>query len=100
MNLKNLPFFHAVVVSGGISKASRLLQQSQPNISRAIKSLEIEIGHVLLLRSKRGISLRPKGHEVFQISKRYVAMTRQVQDELVESEPKLSVGASENLVLY
>ena len=54
MDLKQLEYFLNVVDLGGFSRAARLLGVAQPAISRQVRSLEVELRQVLLLRNGRG----------------------------------------------
>lgn len=100
INLKSLFYFHEIVRFGGISKASQHLKQSQPNLSRAIKELEKELNEILMLRSKSGVRLTPKGEQVLSLAKKYVQTTEQINAELSDAVPDLRIGASENLILH
>jgi DNA-binding transcriptional LysR family regulator len=93
-------YFHEVVRFGGISKAANHLHQSQPNLTRAVQNLETELNETLLLRSKKGIRLTPKGEEVFQLSKRYLETTNEIEGTLFGNKTQMRIGASENLVLH
>lgn len=55
MNLQRLEYFVAVVDAGSVSRASVILDVSQPALSRQIALLEEEVGHRLLTRHGRGI---------------------------------------------
>ena len=54
MDLKQLEYFLNVVDLGGFSRAARLLGVAQPAISRQVRSLEVELRQVLLVRNGRG----------------------------------------------
>jgi DNA-binding transcriptional LysR family regulator len=99
-NFKNLVYFHEIVHFGGFQKASLALKQSQPNLSRAIKTLEGDLNETLLLRSKNGLTLTAKGEEILLMAKKYVKATHEVSDSLTNAAPNFSIGASENLVLH
>jgi DNA-binding transcriptional LysR family regulator len=59
--LLQLTSFVAVVDHGGFSAASRRLGLSQPAVSRAVATLEKEIGLPLLVRGRDGISVTEAG---------------------------------------
>lgn len=100
INFKSLLYFHEVVRCGGISKASHQLKQSQPNLSRSIKELEEKLGEILMIRSKSGVQLTPKGEQVLILAKKYVQTTEQINAEISTQSPSLRIGASENLILH
>ncbi len=55
MNLQRLAYFVAVVNAGSVSRASVILDVSQPALSRQLALLEEEVGHRLLTRHGRGV---------------------------------------------
>jgi DNA-binding transcriptional LysR family regulator len=59
--LLQLKAFVAVVDQGGFTAASRRLGLSQPAVSRAVATLEKELGLPLLVRSRDGLSLTEAG---------------------------------------
>jgi DNA-binding transcriptional LysR family regulator len=59
--LLQLKAFVAVVDQGGFTAASRRLGLSQPAVSRAVATLEKELGLSLLVRSRDGLSLTEAG---------------------------------------
>ena len=66
MQLNQFRFLIAVDKYGSISKAAQELYISQSTISLSLINLEEELGHVLLNRSKRGVTLTPEGKEVLK----------------------------------
>ncbi|WP_238364473.1 LysR family transcriptional regulator [Mesobacterium pallidum] len=70
INLKHLEVLHAVVVAGGIGKATRLTGLSQPTISQQIAKFEEELGCQLLLRKRsKAIELTAAGEFWFRTAK-------------------------------
>ena len=61
MDLKQLAYFVAVVERGSFSKAAVALHLAQPSLSRQIALLEQELGHRLLERTGRGVSITDAG---------------------------------------
>ena len=57
--------FYYVAKYGNITEAAKVLLNSQPNLTRAIKTLESELGCPLFLRSNRGMHLTPEGERLF-----------------------------------
>lgn len=57
MNQRQIEAFRAVMMSGGVTAASRLLRISQPAVSRLIRDLQAKLG--LRLFEKRGTRLVP-----------------------------------------
>ena len=61
MEIRKLECFLKVCETGSISGASEQLYISQQGISRIISSLEKELGTVLFIRSRQGVSLTADG---------------------------------------
>ena len=59
--LLQLTSFVTVVEQGGFTAASRRLGVSQPAVSRAVATLEKEMGLPLLVRSRDGLALTDAG---------------------------------------
>lgn len=57
--------FYYVAKYGSFTRAAYMLLGNQPNITRAIKSLEAELGCTLFERSNRGAQLTPEGEELY-----------------------------------
>ncbi len=51
MEIRQLEAFAAVITSGSVTGAARLLDRSQPAITRLVQELEAEIGYALFVRS-------------------------------------------------
>lgn len=65
MNKEQLYYFVKVVDSGSINKAAEELYVTQPSLSRAIQSLEKELGKELIVRTNKGISITPAGKTMY-----------------------------------
>lgn len=57
--------FYYVALYGSVSQAARVLRNNQPNLTRAIKNLEGELGCQLFSRSSRGMRLTPEGEKLY-----------------------------------
>jgi len=64
MDLRQLSYFLEVANQGSFSKASQAIHLSQPTLSKMVKSLEEELGVVLLNRSTRHVELTDVGKVV------------------------------------
>lgn len=58
--------FYHVAKCGNVTQAAKLLLNSQPNLTRAIKTLEGELGCPLFVRNNRGVRLTPEGERLFE----------------------------------
>ena len=57
--------FYYVALYGSVSQAARALRYNQPNLTRAVKNLEGELGCQLFSRSSRGMRLTPEGEKLY-----------------------------------
>ena len=72
INLNLYKVFYDVCKYKSFSKAAELTYSTQPNISKAIKKLERELGVELFYRKSNGIELTEKGKELlFYVEKSY-----------------------------
>ena len=69
MNVIYLKYAVAVAKAGSLNKAAEELFVAQPNLSRAIKELEKELGTVIFERTSKGISLTPDGEKLVAYGK-------------------------------
>ena len=58
--------FYYVASCGSVSQAAAQLRNNQPNLTRAIKNLESELGCTLFQRTNRGMHLTPEGERLFE----------------------------------
>ena len=58
--------FYYVAKYGNITQAAKILLNNQPNLTRAIKTLESELGCPLFIRNNRGMKLTPEGERLFE----------------------------------
>ncbi|HEX7386324.1 MAG TPA: LysR family transcriptional regulator [Castellaniella sp.] len=66
MEIRQLEAFSAVVTSGNVSSAARVLGRSQPVVSRQVGDLEAELGFVLFERTRPTITLTSQGAGFYQ----------------------------------
>lgn len=66
IDLKQIQYFIACVENESFSNAAEYLFTTQPNVSKAIKALEDEMGFQLFDRHARGISLVDDGRLLYQ----------------------------------
>ena len=83
MNILHLKYAVEVARLGSLSKASETLLTAQPNISRAIKDLEADLGFSLFLRSKSGMTLTPEGEDFIGYARDILLRLDQVEQFLL-----------------
>lgn len=69
MKLEQLKYFKTVVEEKSIHKAAEVLYVSQPNVSRAIASMEEELNELVLIRNNRGVTLTKLGESIYYLAK-------------------------------
>lgn len=70
MNLQYLRYALEVARTGSISKAAENLSVAQPNLSRAMKELEGDIGIAVFDRTRTGMSVTPEGEKLLAAGER------------------------------
>ncbi len=75
-------FFYYVAKYKSFSRAANVLGNNQPNITRAIKLLENELGCTLFVRSNRGVSLTAEGEMLLAHIAAAVEEIQKGEDEL------------------
>ncbi len=58
--------FYYVAKYRSFTQAAEVLFNNQPNLTRAVKTLEAELGCTLFLRSNKGVSLTPDGERLYE----------------------------------
>ena len=99
INLEYYKIFYYVAKYGSLTKAARVLGNSQPNITRAMNCLENEIHCTLFIRTNRGVRLTPEGERLYARVSAAMAQLQRAEEELTEStgleHGSISIGASE-----
>ena len=95
MDFKQLLSFVTVVNSHSFSKAAEKLYISQPSISAHIRSLEAEMGTVLLDRTTKSVELTEKGQEFYEYAQDILRMKDRMINSCQSSAKKvIHIGAS------
>ncbi|CAM3183617.1 LysR family transcriptional regulator [Paenibacillus lupini] len=79
MNLHALRLFHTIAAVGSVTRASELLNISQPAITAQIKKFEKELLISLFKPQGRGIALTDAGEELAVLAKRLFAVEQQIE---------------------
>lgn len=80
MNILHMKYAVEVAKTGSINSASKVLFVTQPNLSRAIKSLESSLGITIFERSSRGMTLTAEGEEFIEYAKRILGEIDEVEN--------------------
>jgi DNA-binding transcriptional LysR family regulator len=93
MNLRQIEVFRAVMLTGGLSDAARMLNVTQPGLSRAIKHLELQLNIKLFERIKGRLVATAEARELFEQIQRVYKGIQGVQSFALS----LSGGATSTL---
>ncbi len=91
--------FYYVAKCGSFTRAADILLSNQPNLTRAIKNLEQELGCTLFERSNKGVTLTDAGERLFLHVSAAVEHIQTAESEISSNQSlqrgMVSVGASE-----
>ena len=93
MNLTHLRYMVEVERLGSITKAAAALYMGQPNLSKAIKEMEREVGIPIFKRSAKGVVPTEKGREFLQYAKAILVQMDKMEN-LYKSSPESGVSFS------
>ena len=90
--------FYTVATVGNITKAAEELYISQPAVTKAIHTLETNLGGVLFIRTKKGVTLTEEGKVLLSYVKNILTEARNAENKfnsLIKlEEGKIRIGAS------
>ena len=84
INLELYRIFYVVAKEKNITKASEVLNISQPAVTKHIKNLESAIGEVLFIRTKKGVVLNEYGKKIFLNIKNALSLIEDAECDLLE----------------
>lgn len=101
LNLRQIEVFRAIMVTNSVSGAAKLLNVSQPAVSRLISYTELRLGLTLFERIKGRLYPTPEAKRLFEeVSVVYQSVQRvnEVADDLIQHRAgHLRIGSSLNL---
>jgi DNA-binding transcriptional LysR family regulator len=103
MDLTRLKYFLVLAQTEHLRKAAELLNITPPALSKAIKTLEMEIGEELILAEGRGLKITAKGRELVELVSPSVEQLLTLKDQLGRSQKKekaLRIGTFEVFSTY
>ena len=99
VNFEYYKIFYYVAKYENFTKAARVLGNSQPNITRAMNSLEQQIQSTLFVRTNRGVQLTPEGQRLYTHVSAAMLQLWAAEEELTDStgltHGSIAIGASE-----
>ena len=81
MNITSLHTFLAIVETGSLVRASQKMNVTQSTVTARLKTLEQELGQVLLNRQKSGTTLTPAGTKLLRYARIMTGLWRQAKYE-------------------
>lgn len=97
-SLTALRAFAATAEAHGFSQAARALNVTHAAVAQQVRALEQELGHPLVQRDGRGVSLTPEGEQLYAaLSEGFAALQRGVEalrDGAVDRPVKVTLTAS------
>ncbi len=82
---QHLRAFHTIAVEGGVSRAARRLNVSQPTLSQQLKALEARHGVSLFDGRRSPLKLTSAGHDLLLLTRRLFATASDIDDMLGET---------------
>ena len=87
MNILHMKYAVEVARAGSINKAADVLMIAQPNLSRAIKELENDLGITVFDRSARGMMVTAEGEEFLGYAKKILAQIDDIESMYKNGAP-------------
>lgn len=104
MDATRLHYFSAVARTGSLREAAELLRLSPAALSKAVKSLEAEVGVRLVVPSGRGIAITEAGRRLASRSERLLeemeGLSRELRTRAKESAAPVRLGSFEVFTTY
>ena len=88
INLELYRIFYVVAKEKNITKASKILNISQPAVTKHIKNLEYELGEELFIRTKKGVILNEYGRKIFLNVKNALNLIEDAENTLEDAKNK------------
>jgi DNA-binding transcriptional LysR family regulator len=79
MEIRQLEAFAAVYTAGSVTAGARLLDRSQPMVSRQIQDLENELGFTLFTRTRPMVTLTEQGRQLYDEVRHVLAGLQQLE---------------------
>ena len=99
MEIRTLRYFLVIAQEKNITRAADILHVTQPTLSRQMMDLEKELGTVLMLRGKNGLTLTDDGIFFYQRAEEIVELADRLENAFVEKNADISglisIGATE-----
>lgn len=97
LELAELEIFRAVAKEQSVTRAARVLQRVQSNVTTRVRQLEEDLGVPLFLRDSKRMTLTPEGHRFLDYAERILALTEEARQAMHSGMPtgRLRLGTME-----
>ena len=92
MRLRHIEVFNAVMLTGSVSEAARLINVTQPAVSRTLQHAEIQLGFPLFQRAKGRLTPTTEALTLFPHIERLFAQLDEVQRLALQTGAALNVN--------
>ena len=86
LDLDQLKSFCAIADCGSFTEAARRVNKTQSAVSMQIKRLEERLGHPLLTREGRGVTLTSHGEALYERARKMLRINAEIMDEFSEED--------------
>lgn len=102
INLELYKIFYVVAETGNVTKASEILNISQPAVTKQLKNLENQLNTPLFIRTKKGVILNDYGKKIFLKVKQGLMLFEEVEKEIKDytnlDKGTIKIGTSTTLM--
>lgn len=103
-HLEKLNHFYEVSKQGSIKEASKMLNLTQPSVTKSVKILEDSIGKSLFVRKPRGVVLTQEGELLNQYCHILFSQLEDIEQKLISpNDPmagSIKVGTYDSIAIY
>src|SRR6185369_9605890 len=102
LDLDLLRSFISVVDAGGFTRAGERVHRTQSTVSQQIRRIEEDIGHTLLIRDGKRVTLTEEGERLLSYARRILALAQEARDVVSRpnSEGVVRLGIPEDFAAY
>lgn len=90
MDFRQILYFVSVAENKSFTRAAETLHISQPALSKAVQSLEKELGNVLIQRTSKYFELTPFGNDLYKECEKLVAEYIAIENRVLKNNLHLS----------
>jgi DNA-binding transcriptional LysR family regulator len=102
LDLDLLRSFISVVDTGGFTRAGERVHRTQSTVSQQIRRLEESLGHPLLYRNGKQVTLTEQGERLLSYARRILALEQEAREVVArpEGEGVVRIGVTEDFAAY